>query len=241
MLVLAAVSIALFACRRPDGAGGAGADAAQTMPGIVGALRATNAAGRSGAYLLVPTRDPRPLMVFMHGTGGAGAQGVEMFRALAERRRFHVLAPDSRISPQGAATWEVGDRVGEVTPDYQHVIICIEELLAMPGVAVDRQRVLAIGYSGGASMAPYLATNDDAFGAFAILHGGVFPGGLGGRPARGWMSTGEADTLRTPSATEQHAAALRAAGYEVESRVFPGGHATTAAELEAVVTWWLGP
>lgn len=206
-----------------------------------GHLRTTNAAGRSGAYYACDDHGgPRPLLVFTHGTGGSGAAGVATLRGAAEVHRFHVVAPDSRISPQGQATWEVGDHPNEVTPDFTHVLACIDEFLAVRGVLVDRTRVLIAGHSGGASMAPYIATNDERFSAFAILHGGVFIEGLGSHVVRGWISTGEADSMRSPAEIEGHASALRAAGYDVTKTIIPGDHAVSATEVDALLAWWLG-
>jgi poly(3-hydroxybutyrate) depolymerase len=232
---LATMALAPIACRRSVAT-------TDTMAGSGGRLKATNSAGRSGAYYLCADRGTaaRPLLVFTHGTDGTGEGGVALFRASADARHFHIVAPDSRISPQGQATWEVGDHPGDITPDFTHVLACVDELLGMPGVLVDRQRVLIAGHSGGASTAPYLATNDDRFSAFAILHGGVFMDGLGGRAARGWISTGEGDTLRGPQEIESHAAALRGAGYDVTRTIFPGGHEISEAESAALMTWWLG-
>lgn len=209
--------------------------------GREGALRTTNAAGRSGTYFACADRAiPRPLLVFTHGTRGSGAGAIAIFRRTANAHRFHIVAPDSRISPQGQATWEVGDHKHEVTPDFTHVLACVDEFLALSAVIVDRLRILIVGHSGGASMAPYLATNNERFSAFAILHGGVFLGGLGGHMVPGWISTGATDAMRSPGEVEGHARALRAAGFDVKKSIFPGGHGLSAVEIEALLGWWLG-
>ena len=116
-------------------------------------------------------------------------------RDAAERGTFFVLAPDSRHSPDGQYTWQVGDHPGDATADLEHVGHCVDELKAMAGVQIDLTRVLIVGHSGGASEAPYVASNREPFTAFAVLHGGVFAAGLGPRHVRGWFSTGDADAL----------------------------------------------
>lgn len=233
---LAALALSPLACKRPPWL-------AAGTAGLTGKLKTTNSAGRSGAYYLHAGRGAAasPLLVFTHGTGGSGEGCIPTFRAAADLRRFHIVAPDSRISPQGQVTWQVGDQPGDFSPDYTHVLACVDEVCANSDVAVDRQRVLAAGHSGGASTAPYVATNDERFSAFAILHGGVFMGGLGTRPVRGWISTGEQDPLRSPQEIESHAGRLSAAGWDVTKRIFPGGHEVSSAEVDALIAWWLGP
>lgn len=230
MLLTLGAAVVPLACRKR-----------RRLRSVEGALATTNSIGRAGAYYLPGgyAGATLPMLVAIHGTGGSGSVMVAAFRALADERRFLVVAPDSRRSPAGEFTWEVGTRPGEVSEDYRHALACADEVGAMPSVSVDRGRVLIAGFSGGASMAPYLATNDDRFGAFAVLHGGVFPGGLGAHAARGWISTGESDSIRTAEAQRRHESDLRAAGLDVTARTFPGGHGLGEAELRGLVDWWL--
>jgi predicted esterase len=181
------------------------------------------------------------VLVALHGTGGSGKHMVDSFRELAEQHGFAIAAPDSRKSPQGQLTWQVADKPGEVTPDYTHAIACFNELPRhADGQALLQGKVLVAGYSGGASSAPYLATHYDAFSAFAVLHGGVFTGGFGHRSPRGWFSTGDRDTIRTP---EHVRAAAQTAGDKIGTptvyREFPGGHELSTAETKALIEWWL--
>lgn len=103
------------------------------------------------------------------------------------------------------------------------------------------ERTLIAGHSGGASTAPYEASVDDLYGAFAVLHGGVFVGGLGARRPRGWFSTGSNDSLRPPRAVRDGADRVRGAGFvNVVYREFPGWHEVGGEEVRTVVEWWLG-
>ena len=102
-------------------------------------------------------------------------------------RGFAILAPESRIAPDGQANWEVGDHPGEITDDRTHVMACLAELVAVLSaehLTLDPRHVLVAGHSGGASSAPWLATSEEPFTAFAVLHGGAFPDGFGPRPRR---------------------------------------------------------
>jgi phospholipase/carboxylesterase len=206
-------------------------------------LRTTNSFGRSGAYY-IPTASaakggPLPILVFLHGTGGNGDGGIRAFRSLADERGFAILAPESGVAPDGRITWEVGDHPGEVTADRRHVMACLAELLSIGGFTLDPRRVLVAGHSGGASSAPYLATNEEPFSAFAVLHGGAFPGGFGRRSVRGWFSTGSQDPLRPPDMVTRAYEAARGPSIPFAMHVFAGGHDLGEEERRALIAWWL--
>ena len=211
-------------------------------------LRTTNSAGRSGSYY-IPSLSPAAraapvaLLVFLHGTGGNSDSGVQAFRALADERSFAILAPESRIASDGQANWEVGDHPGEVTDDRRHVMACLAELLAVlstENLTLDPRHVLVAGHSGGASSAPWLATNEEPFTAFAVLHGGAFPSGFGRRHVRGWFSTGSRDPIRPPDMVTRAYEAARGPTSPYEMHVFAGGHEMGTEERQALITWWLG-
>ena len=211
--------------------------------GLTGVLATRNSAGRSGAYYLPSgyEGEPRPLLVAIHGTSGDGRGMVGLFRQAAERNTFFIVAPDSRRSPGGQFTWQVGDHPGEVTEDLEHVGPCVDELRAMAGVQIDPTRILIAGHSGGGSEAPYIASNREPYTAFAVLHGGVFATGLGPRHMRGWFSTGDADPVRPPAGVQRAADETRRAGFgDVVYREFHGGHDLGPEEIDALVGWWLG-
>jgi predicted esterase len=116
---------------------------------------------------------------------------------------------------------------------------CLHEMVEREHLVLDPAHVLVVGHSGGGSFAPYLATNEEPFTAFAVLHGGAFPGGFGSRRVPGWFSTGSADQIRTLSMVQAAADETKRVGLLVETRVFTGGHEMGVEELAAVVRWWL--
>ena len=71
------------------------------------------------------------------------------------------------------AVLPIAQRPGEVTEDYRHVMGCVREVLGLPDIRVDREPLLIAGFSVGGSVAPYIATHDDPFTAFGVLHGHV--------------------------------------------------------------------
>jgi poly(3-hydroxybutyrate) depolymerase len=163
---------------------------------------------------------------------------LPLIQEAATARSFVVVAPDSEFPDH----WEVPDRPGETSKDSDHVIACVREVMGMDHVAIDRQHVLIAGISGGGSTAPFEASTYDEFGAFAVLHGGVFLGGLGPRRVRGWFSTGESDGLRPVDGASKAVDSIRSAGFgDVTFNVYPGGHGVSPAELNAMLDWWLGP
>jgi poly(3-hydroxybutyrate) depolymerase len=196
--------------------------------------------GRQGAYYLPRGHESRalPLLVFFHGTGGKGSLAILRLQAPAEQEGFIVLAPDS-ASVSGV--WIVGQRPGETTEDYRHVMACVREVLAAPGVRVDSGRVLAAGFSVGGNGAAYLATHEAMFTDLAVLHGHVGPGAMGPRRPRTWLSAGDRDRVRTVQYMKSVAEHLRQDGFpNVELRVFRADHALQDEELGALVGWWLG-
>lgn len=223
-------------------AGGPPSRSAQPLGhGTTGTLATKNSAGRTGSYFLPAGYEnvPLPLLVGIHGTGGSGAGMVALFRDAAERERFTIVAPDSRIAPNGQLSWQVPDQAGDTTEDLGHIQRCVAEVRAMPGVVVDGTHTIIVGHSGGASTAPYVASVDDLYGAFAVLHGGVFVGGLGPRRPRGWFSTGDQDPIRPPAGVQSAADSARGIGLGVELHVFHEGHDVGAEERRAVIAWWL--
>jgi predicted esterase len=167
---------------------------------------------------------------------------VTFLHEIAEREKIIVVAPDSNAAPDGTYTWQVADRQSDpITDDLTHAQRCVQEVLALPDVEIDRTHVLVMGHSGGGSFAPYLASHDELYTAFASLHGGAFPGGLGKHRVRGWFSTGTEDQIRPVDGVIKAADGTRSVGFaQVEVRTYRGGHHIAQGELEDLIAWWLG-
>ena len=209
-----------------------------------GPIGVQNEAGRSGwFYIPAGSRsEDIPLLVVLHGSGGSGRDVLDIFRPLAKQRHFAIVAPDSRRSPQGDFTWQPGDRQGEVTPDLTHTIDCIDWVRMHGHLVLDSSHVLIAGFSAGGSSAPYIGSNQPIFTHIAVLHGGIFPGGIGPRRMPAWISTGEGDRYRPVALVQQSADDLSALGYSaVTFRSYPGGHDLSEPELRDLIDWWLGP
>lgn len=215
-------------------------DAEGRGTGLTRTVRAAASTGRQGAYYLPAGYEsrPLPLLVFFHGTGGKGSLAVLRLQALAERERVVVLAPDSASV---VGVWKVGQHPGELTEDYRHVMACVHEVLAVPGVRVDPGRVLAAGFSVGSSAAAYLATHEAVFTGLAVLHGHVVAAGMGPRRPRTWVFAGDRDRVRTVDNMRSVAEQLGQQGFpEVALHVFRADHRLQDEELAGLVAWWLG-
>jgi poly(3-hydroxybutyrate) depolymerase len=207
---------------------------------VAGELRTATATGRRGAYFLPPGHGSQalPLLVFLHGTGGRGADVIGRVRPLAEREKFIAVAPESASV---AGVWLVRPDSGKATEDHRHVVDCVQEVVAFRDVRVDPTRVLIAGFSAGGGAAAHIASHEDVFTAFAILHGHAALDALGPRRVRGWLSTGDQDRTRPVASIRDLADELKGRrGFpDVDVRVFRAGHALGPDELDALVAWWL--
>ena len=179
-----------------------------------------------------------PLLVFLHGSGGKGSTALLRLRPFAERERFVVIAPDS-VSVAGV--WLVDARSEGTAEDHRHVMSSLREVLAQRDVRVDRRQVLVAGFSVGGSAAGIIASREEAFTAFAVLHGHVPTEALGARRVRGWLSAGDRDRQRPPAVVRALADELtgRLGFPEVETRVFAADHTLGDEEISALAAWWL--
>jgi poly(3-hydroxybutyrate) depolymerase len=238
-LVCLAAGVLVVLSTMPTRAGGADAPAARS-PAAVRSLQATTSTGRQGAYFVPASvgSEALPLLVFLHGSGGKGANALLRLRPLAERERFVVVAPDS-VSVAGV--WLVDSRSQGATEDHRHVMSCLREVLAQRNVRVDSRQVLVAGFSVGGAAAGIIASREEAFTAFAVLHGHVPTESLGTRRVRGWLSAGDRDRQRPPAVVQALAGELtsRLAFPEIETRVFAADHALGDEELSALAAWWL--
>ena len=238
LVVVVADSRGPTTTRLPPPSPGVGS-AADSQDEVEATIEVPNASGRSGAYYLPggPRAQPVPLLVALHQSSQSGGSMIYHFRRLARARHFAIIGPDSRLPP----TWEVGDQPGDVTPDLLHVLACIEWVRQHTRLVVDPAHVLIAGYSGGGSSAPYVASNRPGFTHIALLHGGVFPGGIGPNRMPVWVSTGEQDSVRPVALVQQAAAALTNLGFTALTfRTYRGGHGLSPAEANDLIDWWLG-
>jgi polyhydroxybutyrate depolymerase len=123
-----------------------------------------------------PPGERRPLLIFLHGLGGSGAEALAnpTLRALAEEGRMVVVAPDGTLDRQGRRFWNAGPACcnfdGKAVNDVARLEALIAHWLERP--EIDPARVYVVGFSNGGFMAHRLACfMDDRLAAVVSIGG----------------------------------------------------------------------
>ena len=172
-----------------------------------------------------------PLVLMLHGAGGAAWGGLDPFLPLADAAGLILLAPDSR-----GRTWDV--ILGGYGPDVAFIDRALAE--AFRRCAVDPARMAVEGFSDGASYALSLGiTNGDLFTRLvAFSPGFMAPAERRGAP-RVFVSHGTRDgVLPIDRSSRRTVPELQRAGYDVHYREFDGGH-TVPPEIAREAADWL--
>jgi predicted esterase len=193
-----------------------------TVPGAapVGQAPLGLTQGRDGLLYLPPGLNPAtpaPLVVMFHGAGSNGQQVLDLVRPVADRYRFVVLAPDSR-----GATWD--GVVGDWGADVEHLDRALRHVFER--VAVDARRIVAAGFSDGASYALSIGlANGRLFSRIvAFSPGFAAPPTERGRPSV-FVAHGTADRVLPVDRTGRRVVRrLQRDGYDVRYVEFAGGH-----------------
>lgn len=192
--------------------------------------------GGTRAFLYVPAgyraAAPAPLVLSLHGAGGGAQQGLYPLQALADDAGFVLLAVGS-----AGRTWDVIR--GGFGPDVEALDGALAHVFGR--VAVDPARVVASGFSDGASYALSLGiTNGDLFTHVAAFSPGFMaPASQHGAP-RIYISHGTGDqVLPIDRCSRRVVPMLEGAGYDVTYHEFEGGH-TVPAEIALEAVRWLG-
>lgn len=196
-------------------------------------VRALAYPGRRPGLLYVPTGyradRPAPLLLLLHGAGGAPRPLIDAAKRRAEAVGVILMAPAS-----AGPTWDlVAD--GGFGADATAIDALLRELFAR--YAVDPARIGIAGFSDGGSAALSLGLgNGDLFAEVAAFAPGfVLPAQQIGSP-RVSITHGRADAVLPVDVTGRAVAAgLRRAGYAVDYREHDGGHAVPPAALAAAI------
>jgi phospholipase/carboxylesterase len=178
--------------------------------------------------------DPLPLLVLLHGAGGAGAGVLRRLGSVADEAGVAVLAPDSRESSWDAIRGGFGSDVSFIDRALERVF---------ETVAVDPARLSVGGFSDGATYALSLGLiNGDLFRrVLAFSPGFVVEGTPHGKP-RFFISHGRADTiLPIDRCSRRIVPYLQTHGYDVTLQEFEGGHEVPAAIARDGMQWVAAP
>lgn len=220
------------------------ADAVTAQPGETVALTTKADDGDQPAALYVPANyDDRrewPLIVFLHGMGERGTDGVAQTEVgigpaiVAHPERFPALVVMPQCSP--SYVWSSPNGIAHV----DHAIAQVRERYN-----VDDERIYLTGLSmGGYGAFNYGALHPDLFAAVVPICGGGNPDRhaepLAAIPMR--VFHGGADPVVAPERSRQMVEAIRNAGGDVQYTEYPGvGHNSWDATYgdPEVITWML--
>jgi phospholipase/carboxylesterase len=209
---------------------------ARPKPGVTtsasGTIRLELAPGRDGVLRIpaAPASGLFPLLVLLHGAGGAGASVLRRLGSLADDLRVAVLAPDSRDSSWDAIRDDFG-------PDVTFIGRALER--TFDTLAIDPARISVGGFSDGATYALSLGLiNGELFRrVLAFSPGFIVEGTAHGKP-RIFVSHGTDDQiLPIDRCSRPIVRSLQKRGYEVTFREFQGGHEIPASIAREGVQW----
>ena len=191
--------------------------------------------GRDGLLYVPPgygtAEGKAPLAVMLHGAGGDARSGISHFLDLADEAGLVLLAPESR-----GRTWDV--LTGGYGPDVAFIDRALGHVFER--LAVDAERVAAVGFSDGASYALSLGlTNGDLFTRLiAFSPGFMAPATVRGEPPI-FVSHGIHDrVLPIDRCSRRIVPVLERGGYKVRYREFDGAHAVPRSVAREALGWF---
>ena len=117
-----------------------------------------------------------PLLLYLHGLGGSGSEALASpeIRALAQRHRMVLVAPDGNLDREGRRFWNAGGACcnfdGKAVNDVARLEALLFHWTQRPDI--DPARVYVVGFSNGGFMAHRLACYmDDRLAAIVSIGG----------------------------------------------------------------------
>ncbi|MDQ6887642.1 MAG: VOC family protein [Gemmatimonadota bacterium] len=189
----------------------------------------------------VEHRGSRTLLL-LHGTGGDEDDLVPLGRALLPDAA--LLSPRGKVLERGMPRFF--RRLAEGVFDQEDLARRTEELAAFIEAAtqtyeLDRDGIVAVGFSNGANIAASLLLRHPGLLRGAVLLSPVVPFEPDQLPKLAgtsvFVGAGRADPIATPAQAERLVELLSRAGADVTLHWEPGGHALTDREVEAARSW----
>ncbi|PZD95884.1 carboxylesterase [Paenibacillus sambharensis] len=186
-----------------------------------------------------------PVLVMFHGTGGTERDLLPLAKAVSPSSS--VLSLRGNVLENGMPRFF--RRLAEGVFDEEDLVFRTKEvydflLEAADRYEVDRNNMVAVGYSNGANIAGSLLFHYEHVFRAAILHHPMVPiRGLKLPNLTGtsvFIGAGSNDPLCTPQETEELEQLLRDAGSDVTVHWERYGHQLTGSEVEAAADWYRG-
>ena len=181
-------------------------------------------------------------LLLLHGTGGNEDDLIPLGQQLLPGAA--ILSPRGKVSEHGAPRFF--RRLAEGVFDHEDLLFRTHELADFVEQAagrydIDRQKLVAVGYSNGANIAASLMVLHPGLLRAAVLFRAMVPfepeetPDLSGMPV--FLAAGRRDTMIPRDNTERLAAILQEAGAELDVRWKNVGHPLTYEELEEARDW----
>lgn len=181
-------------------------------------------------------------VVVFHGYGQSAEEIFAIAEPVATTLAARLIAIQglhrfySRRHERVVASWMTReDRDLAIGDNIDYVDACLDEAAAGVG------RIIAMGFSQGASMAYRVAQLGRHIPAAVVAIAGTVPPELLAKAPRPWpplfVAAGTADTLLPPGQFAADTEALRAVASSLHIETFDGGHEWTAEVGAAVVEW----
>ena len=182
---------------------------------------------------------PTPLIVILRGALGSAKGFLSTMRPIADRHRAVMLAPEPASS-----TWRVkrtAERAAELGPDATRIDAAIATVAGR--MKLDRDRIILLGFSDGASYGLSLGTaKPELFRSIVALSPGYTSVPRSADPQqRIFIAHGKSDRILAPANVRNFILPdLQAAGLKPRMRWFNGGHTIDRAALAEAMTYALG-
>jgi len=181
-------------------------------------------------------------LLLLHGTGGDEDDLIALGRAVLPGAG--MLSPRGKVLERGAPRFF--RRLAEGVFDQEDLARRTEELAVFIAAAaetyrLDRQGIVALGFSNGANIAASLLFRRPGLLRGAILLSPMVPFEPDAPPDLAgtsvFIGAGRSDAIAPAAQTERLAELLRRAGATLTLHWEPGGHAITEREVDAARDW----
>ncbi|HEU4642472.1 MAG TPA: VOC family protein [Gemmatimonadaceae bacterium] len=184
-------------------------------------------------------------LLLLHGTGGDEEDLIPLGRALLPGAG--ILSPRGKVLERGAPRFF--RRLAEGVFDQEDLARRTDELAEFIDAAarmyeLDRDGIVAVGFSNGANIAASLLLRRAHLLRAAVLFSPMVPFEPGVAPDLAgtsvFIGAGRTDPIASPAQAERLAELLRGAGADVTLHWEAGGHALTQSEVDAARRWVAG-